>query len=619
MKKKRRSFSSFGDHLLQEERYADDIFFAELTGEVAVMDDLKAEAGGATDANAFSWQLVGYAPDDEYLESDDYPEDDGNEDFGDYPESDDDAESYDLDLIAGLVPGPIDAVLRWPANKVYFFKGNQCIRYDVRARRVDSGYPKPISADWRGVFSSGIDAAFVWHNRKAYFFKNSQYISYDLRAARADRGYPKSISERWRGVFANGIDAALNWRNRKAYFFKGNRYVRYDIHARRIDAGYPKPISARWPGVFGGSLDGAVNGDDGKAYFFKGYEYIRYDVRSRRADAGYPKPIGRRTATPAQPAPARSVQPAAARVASDARVYRTIQDVINDTAAVRRQAVLASVADFFPAFNVYPPNPRNGAGLVVGRDSGILDQGPWLRTYQFNGRAVATSCTTVNPAVMTASVCRNDSNKWSFNAGPAVKSGPSPAWVPCDKDHLPNVGDTYIVLNGWKGYYGHVGIVLHVPPNGNGLWITADGGQGGKPQQLAFLVPRWGLMGAVLPSRGSPSGSYPRMRPESDAGPFLSGATRGDIRTSARVPGQNDDVAGIISRLIFHFGPQPHSVSNPRRLEGYVDIDHRALSFAIDGQNASPAILSKCRTLQAKVNRVIVACLRGDIVGGAGT
>ena len=154
---------------------------------------------------------------------------------------------------------------------------------------------------------------------------------------------------------------------------------------------------------------------------------------------------------PLPPSRALESDPFLAELAEDTpgkKAYRTIQEVMSDPAAVRRQAVLASVADFFPAFNTYPANPACEAKLKVGSDSGVLDQGPWMRSYGFNGCGVDTSCTTVNPAVMTAPVCRNNSTKWSFNAGPAVKGGPNPAWVRCDKDHIPSVGDTYIVLNG---------------------------------------------------------------------------------------------------------------------------------------------------------------------------
>jgi len=151
----------------------------------------------------------------------------------------------------------IDAAANWGNGKAYFFKGGQYIRYDLRSDRADPGYPKPIdNQSWPGLpWTSGIDAAVNWYNGKAYFFKGSQYVRYDVKADRVDPGYPKTISaESWPGLgFTDGVDAAVNWKNGKAYFFKGDRYIRYDVKSDRADSGYPKPIDNQsWPGL--GSL-----------------------------------------------------------------------------------------------------------------------------------------------------------------------------------------------------------------------------------------------------------------------------------------------------------------------------------------------------------------------------
>ena len=40
----------------------------------------------------------------------------------------------------------------------YFFKGNQYLRYDIAADKVDAGYPKPIAGNWPGFWPGGLDA-----------------------------------------------------------------------------------------------------------------------------------------------------------------------------------------------------------------------------------------------------------------------------------------------------------------------------------------------------------------------------------------------------------------------------------------------------------------------------
>jgi hypothetical protein len=192
------------------------------------------------------------------------------------------------DLPVENAPGPIDAIVKWPNGKVFFFYGSNYVRYDVKADQVDAGYPKPISGNWPGLFTSDIDAALDWGNGKVYFFKGDQYSRYDIKTDRVDPDYPKPIAPNWPGLFTDGIDAAVNWGNGKAYFFKGNQYIRYDLNTDKADPGFPLKIKDHWPGLFEFGIDDAVNWGNGKVYFFKGDEYIRYDVKNDRADSGYP-------------------------------------------------------------------------------------------------------------------------------------------------------------------------------------------------------------------------------------------------------------------------------------------------------------------------------------------
>jgi len=194
-------------------------------------------------------------------------------------------------------PKGLEGAVNWGNGKAYFFKGNLYVRYDINSGKTDPGYPKTINNEtWPGLpWTTGIDTMVEWDNGKVYFFKGNRYVRYDIGADRADPGYPKHIDdEKWRTLpWKNKIDAAVNWGNGKVYFFKGGQYVRYDIGEDRVDAGYPKFINNEtWPGLpWTNGIDAAVNWGNGKVYFFKGNQYVRYDIKEDRADKGYPKTI----------------------------------------------------------------------------------------------------------------------------------------------------------------------------------------------------------------------------------------------------------------------------------------------------------------------------------------
>ena len=161
----------------------------------------------------------------------------------------------------------LDAAVEWPNGKAYFFKGNQYARYDIAGNRIDAGYPLPMESQWAGFsaagFGSDINAGVNWENGKVYFFKGDAYLRYDIAADQVDPGFPRQISDGWPGFSDNGfgsdLDTAVNWGNGKVYFFKGDQYLRYDIATDKVDDGYPRLTSDGWPTLgkvgFGANLN----------------------------------------------------------------------------------------------------------------------------------------------------------------------------------------------------------------------------------------------------------------------------------------------------------------------------------------------------------------------------
>jgi len=192
----------------------------------------------------------------------------------------------------------VDSCLVWPNGKAYLFFGNEYVRYDISADRVDAGYPLPVAGNWRGLWAP-VGAGVVWPNGKAYFLRGNEYVRYDIAADRVDNGYPLPIAGNWSGLSLSRVDAAVVWPNDKAYLFGhydtgapfgADGYVRYDVAADRQDAGYPASVPANWPGL-SMPINAAVVWPNGKAYFFHGNWYSRYDIAADRVDDGYPLPI----------------------------------------------------------------------------------------------------------------------------------------------------------------------------------------------------------------------------------------------------------------------------------------------------------------------------------------
>src|SRR5262249_12585972 len=140
-------------------------------------------------------------------------------------------------------------------------------RYDIAGDKIDDGYPLSIADNWPGMrdagFADSIDAAVFLGNGKVFFFKGDKYLRYDVNADKVDSGYPLAIADNWPGMgeagFADSIDVAVNWGNGKVFFFKGDKYARYDIATGKVEQGYPLPIADEWPGLKEAGIIGRIH------------------------------------------------------------------------------------------------------------------------------------------------------------------------------------------------------------------------------------------------------------------------------------------------------------------------------------------------------------------------
>ena len=55
----------------------------------------------------------------------------------------------------------------------------------------DPGFPVPIQGNWPGLWDRDIDAVINWDNGKVYFFKKDEYLRFEVESNRVDVGLLK--------------------------------------------------------------------------------------------------------------------------------------------------------------------------------------------------------------------------------------------------------------------------------------------------------------------------------------------------------------------------------------------------------------------------------------------
>ncbi|TKB70867.1 MAG: hypothetical protein E8D52_01885 [Nitrospira sp.] len=135
------------------------------------------------------------------------------------------------------IPFPtVDAALRWDDETVFFFKGMDCVKYDLIKKSVAPGYPKKILFEWKGIWPTDIsDAVLV--DDKVYFFRSTQFIVFDVNSTRAETGYPRPIAERWPGVWES-IDGVECLEQGQMLFLKDNQVMQYDMSLGKMPPPY---------------------------------------------------------------------------------------------------------------------------------------------------------------------------------------------------------------------------------------------------------------------------------------------------------------------------------------------------------------------------------------------
>ena len=190
----------------------------------------------------------------------------------------------------------IDAAILWDQENAYFFRGSEYFRWEIASNTIPEGYPRPIANDFQGwpEHWENVEAAVRWPNGRIYFFNSGEYIAFDVNEDRV-LGPPMSVHDHWRGFPShwNGVDAVVIWPNGRAYFFRGDEYFAFDVQQEVVLPNYPQPVRGNWRGwpEYWEHADSAIMWPNGRAYFFNGNDYLAYDPAEDTVLPDYPQSI----------------------------------------------------------------------------------------------------------------------------------------------------------------------------------------------------------------------------------------------------------------------------------------------------------------------------------------
>jgi hypothetical protein len=159
-------------------------------------------------------------------------------------------------------------------NGLSLFHGDTYRHFDFAAREVDDP-EKAIQASFNIPFST-VDAALGWDTETVFFFKGMDCVKYDLIRKSVAPGYPKKILFEWKGIWPTDIRDAVRVDD-KVYFFRGTQFIVFDVGSGRAETGYPRPLAERWPGIWE-TIDGVEYLGRGQMLFLKDDQVMQYDM-----------------------------------------------------------------------------------------------------------------------------------------------------------------------------------------------------------------------------------------------------------------------------------------------------------------------------------------------------
>jgi len=190
-------------------------------------------------------------------------------------------------------------------GKIHLFEDQYFAKYNDK-HQSGRGWPKVIPESlpglWTTSLTDGIDACVNGGSGMIYFFKGNEYIKFYKNKGVAKKGYPVLIEDELSGFSewnSRNFDAVVNG-DGVLYFFKGSEYIQHGAQTfhgignnesyivnknsgsfNKGASGSAQPISTRFPGVWPDGITAALNIDN-QIYFFKDDQYLVFDLKTNQ-------------------------------------------------------------------------------------------------------------------------------------------------------------------------------------------------------------------------------------------------------------------------------------------------------------------------------------------------
>lgn len=167
----------------------------------------------------------------------------------------------------------LDEVVRI-GEKIYFFHRDSVACLDRNTRKMEPGFPQPVSRAFPGLWADGVDASWVDYTEgKVFFVHRGEIAVWNVSTASMEAGTPMPLAgTNWEAKLPRDLTAAYQVGNVSVFLFAGGNFYFSPFGYRGLsDLQEPFTINEnpRFAPLWQQGVDAIVDWDDSYIYFFR--------------------------------------------------------------------------------------------------------------------------------------------------------------------------------------------------------------------------------------------------------------------------------------------------------------------------------------------------------------